>query len=806
MESCSKAPKTRKPDHVTERAWFSFPKRSALSNDRHRVGISMRPYTTTTKWNCEPQSTDAVEKQDRISESAVIPEEDDNTPIPIKELRRVIYQFNSAVWRELRKKSKRRRRRREFGRVTDAIMRKYSRIRAIKLYNVIRSEPELMMQMTNRDFQALVEVFTPNPDSMDTVKVAWRGIQILKDLQRLESPNATFRQQDAEALIYLCADVGNVVKAEQAMQALVAKGKTPSARTYSVLISRLAQQGNMASAEAWLKNMRVSGHWPPSESILGSLVDGYLRAGDERTAMTVLREYSPEESLARRALEAGKEDRTVLDVALHTAGMEYVKGFRLNDARRVYQQKWKLGCSSVGLLKALVAQGMENFQTTTMWQLLQDTLNNKDREGLNIVAGYMLKCSIQRDNIKDAIRLWRLVSDELDPNLYAAVLSKAAQARYHEDTMLVYRKFRKQYPNNMTIDLFNSVLSAMVYSKSYKYAFAVYKDLKRTVPPTEMNTDTLNALYGLCAQTGDLSLLAEVTQLSEKGCIDPGHKAMASMMACYLTLGNADMAKEIFDHIAKEREPDVVEYNLLIRAMSMKSAVPEYGALLAILRHMASVEKIPEASTYRTLMDAYRDTDMEQRLMEQIIRDPKSHKRDHVFVNNMALTRIIAKEGPDVAARKFLTGHRGAIISFTRGDWIDFDGMTYKILLDSLVQYPRHAALAERVYMHMRSRGFKPHREVYEQLILCWVRKGRILKARRVMAEMEADLDITAGPNVYTILMDGLSLRDKPELIIDVFKEMIDRGIEPDNVVLERLKRYLIEAAYNNDDNNRGDP
>jgi pentatricopeptide repeat protein len=316
-------------------------------------------------------------------------------------------------------------------------------------------------------------------------------------------------------------------------------------------------------------------------------------------------------------------------------------------------------------------------------------------------------------------------------------------------------------------------------------------------------------------------------------------------MATYVKTGDTSSAKTVFDYLAHRRVPqqqqqqqkpssspveswtrpgdddlddaeqsdvDVVDFNLLMRTVGQeeqhkaqhdnRSNVP--NQILDILRHMALVGVTSNATTLRTLLDIYPSDDikMEDQLFMTLRNDPQATHHDRIWLNNLKLTRFLLDNndkdgrGSLKAATIFLSNDRSSLFPECVGEPIEADGMTYKLLLDALTRHKRHAAMAQRIFDHMRSRGWRPTMMVYEQLMVVWAKRQQVEKVKAVIDVACQDLGWSQVPaKWYTSALDALVNQSSPHVHAWILEIKKQKAVLADPVLADRLVKYGLSSS-----------
>ncbi|KAG2220949.1 hypothetical protein INT45_006482 [Circinella minor] len=821
---------------------------------RHIVVPVRTIRTMSTKNHINHSTSNTISKRPFISRAQIYPiqapvdessttttSSDVDVPELIQQLRTHLYDPPISLHNNQNQlKSKYNRTSRLPERVNNTIIRRIRRIHVMRLYREIRQNNYLLGTLTQQDIETMILLFL-SPSSNTTTSIPGSpffpgnmnkgdsrqlnkiATEILYDLSKHHP--TLFNRRHAEMLVCLYASLGETTQAEKTMQGLIYSinnndQRAPSVDAFDALVYSLVVKGDMEGVMAWIKNMEKNGVTPTPRTIR-SMVDGYLRRGDQDKALEVLKTHGVGVfNSIHNAIEQGKDDLKILEIGLKQLGHEAIDDWLLKDARRFYNYCQERGMGTTSLVRHLVDKSLYTFQSSHVYDLLADTKANKDEKGTEFIGRKLLNHYLARGNITNAFRLWSKLSGAgIAPDSWISLYMALAQANRHEQLMRLYRFMKKRYPELISVDLYNAGLRTFVRSRSYANALTLYNDMIKIneIPPESMPNDLFYSLYGLCARTGDTKLFRNVLDLAAEAGMEMDNKALTSLMACYIQANDFVAAKQVFGAIAESHGPDVVDFNLLIRATAKESQdqdTVDFNKILKILQHMGKVQAEPNASTYRTLLDIYREGQIERQLFERLSMDPSTQKFDQVFLNNIALTRIVEREGPQVAFYKFMKNERSILFPGTPdGVSIYADSMTYKILLDALTQQPRYMSLANKLYKSMRAKGWFPYREVYEQMILGWARKGRIQRARQLIQDMKEDLDIEPTVQIYTMLIDGLLVQNKFDGAIQVIEEMKSLGLYGDQVLLERIERFeqdnyneILSSTVDNNNNNNITP
>ncbi|EPB88978.1 hypothetical protein HMPREF1544_04239 [Mucor circinelloides 1006PhL] len=317
----------------------------------------------------------------------------------------------------------------------------------------------------------------------------------------------------------------------------------------------------------------------------------------------------------------------------------------------------------------------------------------------------------------------------------------------------------------------------------------------------DLAKSAVRALFSLSAQTGQVELFERAFQLNKKFDLSLTHVGLSSLVACYLMKGDVQSAKSTFKIVASHTSgPDVVDFNLLMRATVMEEdKASAYDKILDILTHMKLVNVTPDLSTMRTMLNSYDSTStMRNSLYNKLLNSPSASRADQVFLNNIAITNLLAKKDIEFMVGLLFRDNRGELFPGQDNKPIEVNGLTFKILMDAATFDVKNSSIAEKLFKSMRSRGMKPEKETYEKLISILARKGRLQKARRYITKMEQETGCKADVETYTKLVDGLLRIGKPHLAKEIImQDMPLNDIPLNNSILRKLRRIEKKLSPN---------
>ncbi|CEP14183.1 hypothetical protein [Parasitella parasitica] len=677
------------------------------------------------------------------------------------------------------------------------IIRRESRKQLLEMYKLLKQTPQYFAQLTRTDIDSLVSRLMSNPDDLTTNTPFFEAFHILEDLKCKKFKNVHYRLQDAEKMIYLAAELTYAKRAEDLLIEATKKWKTVGMATFEAVIRVLSKNRQQDRVDFWLSHIQQKG-MSPTRNMVSSVVLCMVAKGQLDSAVNYLKQNCSDQDLARAVTKCSGDDQRLLNVALNLFAMDCMEQWRLNDMRLIYRLKRYLGMSTSSIIKNLLSKSIHTGQLHTAEQLLSDTIYMHDTAGSQLCSEKLILWFLEQKNISRSVSIWeQMEQHNLTVTLHAmqALLTQAAKLRYHVDAMRLYKRCKELYPESNLAEARVHVLRCLIRSKQFDAAQVVSVEVEGLMPDLKPNLarTALRALFSLAAQTGRVDLCETALQLSKRYNLSLTHIGLSSLIACYLIKGDIQSAKSTFKTVASHTNgPDVVDFNLLMRTTVMENKDDAYDKILDILTHMKLVNVAPDLSTMRTMLNSYDSPSvMRDGLYEKLLNAPTAAQSDQVYLNNIAITDLLSKYGVERMVGLLLRNNRGELFPGQEDQNIAVDGLTFKILLDAATKDVKYASIAEKLFKSMRYRGMKPEKQVYENLIIMFVKKGRVQKARKYIAKMEHETGCKADVNTYTRIVEGLLGIGKPRLAKEIILQDMPLNNIPLNTFTKRILRRI---------------
>ncbi|KAI8069358.1 hypothetical protein BC940DRAFT_297551 [Gongronella butleri] len=706
----------------------------------------------------------------------------------------------------------------EHTRATVKRQREYRR-QLVSLYQSVRKDMAQWQQLTHEQLHALFQQLVPRRPIDTSMRLANKNAQqILLDMQ-LHTPHL-FTRHDARLLLACYKDNRQKDDALQLLQWAKNSAIADDAMIETTLALMDDNDDDFSMAHSLWQEMACK-----TDRATGYMLKLYVSRGELAQAAQWWRENAkvlPVNTTHNERLVVHALDGMLRDA---TERLDFL------EARHTYQvlcrlmQKLHRDDDAIehpmGGIVGLANKAMVGIEAMTNgFVLLQDAMQGGHARGVKMLVHRLFQASLRDDNVRQAMDLYNAHPQLFHHDIVRSLLGKACRARYSLDAYRLYQGYAARYPAHMDIRLYTKVIKAMVRTRNLDLAKNVYHDAinNRSLTPHQPADATLaffSAVYSICAQTGDVGLFENTIAMQQAaGFPELSHHALTSLASTFITAGQLQAAKTVFDHLAhssssssmmaartasehqefmeaqdglsvdQQQEDaggvDVVDFNILIRGLTKETQhSPEVmqERVLAVLNHMSLVGIASDSATLRTLLDIYAtiDRNMADELLLRLLNDKNASRADHIWLNNLQLTRRLhdginnsknsKNRSRDVAARNashvahvFLANRRRALfLSAPRDEPIAADNITYALLLDALAPYPPCTTVHQQVYDHMRNLGWRPSLRQYTDLIRAWIRKGRVPHALAVVNDVTTDLHLpTAPPTIHATVIKAL--------------------------------------------------
>ncbi|KAI7904440.1 uncharacterized protein BX663DRAFT_550820 [Cokeromyces recurvatus] len=681
--------------------------------------------------------------------------------------------------------------------VKKTILRRQLRKRLLENYQIIKKQSHLVRQLTQQDMDRFIAHFTDDahPDDPLTYNTLRHAFYILADLKSDSLSSLTkFRLEDAEKMIYLASELGWDEEAEKLLTEAEHKWSMSMA-AYDSVFRVLSKKRRQDRIDFWLSHLKSLEKTLTRDSVR-SVIMCMMFNHQLQAAAEFLKINHPSQELTQLIDQHESNSHELLDKVFDLFALDCLEQGRLNEMRLIYMQKRQLDMSTRMIVKHLVTKCIYTGKSYIAENLLTDTLFMKDISNAQFCARKLIHWNVANTNIENAIHIWEKMEEnkvDLPLDVIQSLIVAAAKKRHHVDTMRLYKKCQELYPGGMSSETRVYVFRSIVLSRQYNLALELSSEIESILPYLDPNTARLavRTLFRLCSHTGELELFERVFRYSETLGLSLTHRGLTSLISCYISRGDIDSAKAAFQSVATHTTgPDVVDFNLLLRIVAMEDNPVNPDKVYDILDHMKLVNVAPDETTLRTMLAFYSpESDMHKSIYDSLLTEANGSRFDQVFLNNIALMNLLKRNHVGYVTNILLRNNRGNLFPSEQNKPIVCNDLTFKILLDVATKDPKYANIAEKLFKSMRTRGFKPPKEVYENLIYVVSMKGRISKARQYITQMENETGIKADERTYMKLVNGLLRLNKPDLAKDIImQDMVSNDIPFSEAVLHKLK------------------
>ncbi|ORZ05382.1 hypothetical protein BCR42DRAFT_428182 [Absidia repens] len=121
------------------------------------------------------------------------------------------------------------------------------------------------------------------------------------------------------------------------------------------------------------------------------------------------------------------------------------------------------------------------------------------------------------------------------------------------------------------------------------------------------------------------------------------------------------------------------------------------------------------------------------------------------------------------------------------------DTITYALNIRNAI-YQHNLPLAKSLLRSMTERGIKPNAHVFSHLIVGYVQEGYLAKARHLLTMMtQPPYNVKPTAHVFTPLVKGYAQNGDFDQAYNLFKDMLDQGVQPDIITYTILADMFVE-------------
>ncbi|KAI3717299.1 hypothetical protein L1987_68836 [Smallanthus sonchifolius] len=543
------------------------------------------------------------------------------------------------------------------------------------------------------------------------------------------------------------------------------KGVMPTNNTYGMLVDVYGKVGLVKEALLWVKHMKVRGVFP--DEVTMNTVVRVLKDG---------REYDRADRFYKDWC-VGKVELDDLELDLMVESKSSICLEPVSLTRFLLTELFRIGgrdCTKS--MARSESSDDENFvqkpRLTATYNTLIDLYGKAGRlKDAGKVFDEMLKSGIPVDtvtfntmiftcgshgNLKEAESLFSKMEERgvlPDTKTYNIFLSLYADTGSIDDALCCYRKIREVglYPDDVT---YRAVLDILCERRMIRDVENVIKEMEKSgVWIDKQSVPLLVKMYV------DEGLIEHAKMLFEKCQKNGGlsSKTYGAVIDAYAQKGLWAEAEYVF---GCEREKDVVEYNVMIKAYGIAKL---YDKAFVLFKGMKSQGVWPDECTYNSLIQMFSMGDLVDEATELLteMRDagfkPSCLTFSNIIASFVRLTRL--SDAVEIYQEMVKSGVKPNEIVF--GSLIN--GFAEASELEQALRY----------FQVMQESGLSVNQVVLTSLIKAYSKTGIIEGARTIynkMKELPEGPDVVASNSILNLYAD-LGMVSEAKLIFDYLQE-----------------------------------
>ncbi|CAO2824817.1 unnamed protein product [Amaranthus hypochondriacus] len=259
----------------------------------------------------------------------------------------------------------------------------------------------------------------------------------------------------------------------------------------------------------------------------------------------------------------------------------------------------------------------------------------------------------------------------------------------------------------------------------------------------EPNLITVNTLVGgMCRHDKAGNALEFYRKMQEKGF--KGNKVTYTTLICgFSSVNNIRKTMELFDEMKRICAPDAIGYCALISGLSRAGLMDEVESILLEMRRAGFR---PDVVCYNVMINGF----------------CKKNKFDKAY----KLMKEMEKIG------------------------IEFDSCTYNTLI-AYFSKKGDLKTAHRLLRQMIDNDIVPTIYTYASLIHACCLVGELDEAMKIFKQMSSSSRILPDTVIYNILIDSFCQHKKIKVVLNLFEDMIAKGVDPDSSTFNAIFKGL---------------
>ncbi|KAG0339618.1 hypothetical protein BG004_006748 [Podila humilis] len=367
---------------------------------------------------------------------------------------------------------------------------------------------------------------------------------------------------------------------------------------------------------------------------------------------------------------------------------------------------------------------------------------------------------------------------KLSQMFYTSAIHQFGKAQEFDYMDMTLDMMRKQ-GFEPSVETYSAIIDAHSKAGNLRDAQRAYQDvLAAGLTPTETIFGPMVEAVG---KMGDYDMTRQlVDQMNSSGVKSNQYTFSALLQSL---AHETEKSAELFQELAKQIQPNTVNYNILIRTFQRNA---DLDGAFKVFRAMVVDHVKPDQYTFSSILSLFAtrgDAEGAEEFWSEMVKVHMVVPNTHIYASMM---HVYCTAEDMLSAQ---TVYRNMIQAGILPNEVVFGTL--------LAAYARHGDLTQMlsIYDAMRAEGLRPNSYIYSNLLFGLVQDGDMTAARRLYHNMEED---GYGQNVMaqTILLKGYADHGDFKEAQTIYKNMIESGLIPN---------YMTYAALMNAHAKRGE-
>ncbi|KAF9183088.1 hypothetical protein BGZ51_004234 [Haplosporangium sp. Z 767] len=346
-------------------------------------------------------------------------------------------------------------------------------------------------------------------------------------------------------------------------------------------------------------------------------------------------------------------------------------------------------------------------------------------------------------------------------SFYTTAIHRFGRAQKFDYMDMTLELMRKQGLEPLE-DTYSAIVDAHSKAGNLREAQRAYQDIL-AAGLTPVNT-TFGPMLEAVGKMGDYDMTKQlVDQMNASGMSSNEYTFSALLQSLS---HDPDKSVGLFDELSKQVEPNIVNYNLLIRTFQYHG---DLDGAFRVFRTMVQNHVQPDQYTFSSILSLFAsrgDAEGAEIFWNEMVNVHRVVPNAHAYGSMM---------------HAYCTTEDMLRAQTVYREMIQAGIMPNEVIFGTLLNaYARRGDLTQMlsIYDAMRAEGLKPNSYIYSNLLFGLVKDGDMIAARRLYENMEED---GFGNNVLaqTILMKGYLDQGDFEESQEVYKNMLRSGLIP---------------------------